>query len=68
MLKNTSTTTRIVVRLAIPLAGVALLVASLVVRQSSARSLRLASTLAEESRTAAALRVRASLAASPETA
>src|SRR5580692_644170 len=68
MLKNTSTTTRIVVRLAIPLAGVALLVASLVVRQSSARSLRLASTLAEESRTAAAFRGRASLAASPETA
>src|SRR5580658_7583445 len=68
MLKNASNITRKITRLAIPLTGIALIVASLVVRQSSARSLRLASTLAEESRTAAALRVRASLAASPETA
>src|SRR5580698_3811449 len=68
MLKNASNITRIIVRLAIPLAGIALLVASLVVRQSSAHSPRLASALADESRTGAALRGRASLAASPETA
>ena len=42
MLKNASNTTRIIARLAFPLAGIALLVASLVVRQSSAHSLRLA--------------------------
>jgi tetratricopeptide (TPR) repeat protein len=68
MLKNASNITRKITRLAIPLTGIALIVASLVVRQSSAHSLRLAGALAEESRTAAALRVRASLAASPETA
>ena len=68
MLKNASNITRIIVRLAIPLAGIALLVASLVVRQSSAHSLHLASALVDESRTSAAFRGRASLAASPETA
>ena len=68
MLKNASNITRKITRLAIPLTGIALIVASLVVRQSSAHSLRLAGALADESRSGVALRGRASLAASPETA
>src|SRR5277367_1718919 len=54
MLKNASNFTRVIVRLAIPLAGIALLLAPLVARQSSAHSSRLGitSAMADESRAA----------------
>jgi tetratricopeptide (TPR) repeat protein len=70
MLKNASNITRIVVRLAIPLAGIALLVASLVVRQSSDQfwHFGIASAMADDLRAAASHSGRASLAASPEAA
>ena len=70
MLKSASNTTRKIARLAIPLAGIALLVAPLAVRQSSAHSQRLgaASAFADESRISASLPGRPSQPAPAENA
>jgi len=70
MLKNASNITGKIVRLAIPLAAVALLLAPLLVRQSSDHfwHLGVASAMADETHGAASLPGRASLAASGETA